>query len=233
MAELRQQVQYLQQGMQGQAEAEAYYPPDEQSLEWADQMVQGGQGGQAALWAMQNQPLLYDRIMDAWFEQSPREAGRFETAMMLDQQQRAYEQQNQPLRQLEQTEMFKQAWANVAQSHPDLEQVAQAIGEVEQIAPALARDALEAPDLVTRQRALENLYYLAKGRQADSAVEAATQQSRAQAEDVVAEKLAATVTGTTSSPAGEPSVDSVRKWKQGFLDPEPTSIWAEVQKAQS
>jgi hypothetical protein len=229
---LRQQVQALSQAQAYEQEQEAYYPPDEQSVEWAEQMVEGGQAGAAAVWALQNQPLLYDRIMDAWFESSPREASRFETAMMLDQQQHQFDSQNQPLRQLEQTEGFKQAWANVAQAHPDLEQVAQTIGELEAVAPALARDVLEGPDLPTRQRALENLYYLAKGRQADTAVEAATQQSRAQTEDIVAEKLAATVTGATSSPQGETSVDPLKAWKQNFLEPEPTSIWAEVKKAQ-
>jgi hypothetical protein len=184
----------------------------------------------AATWALENQPLLYNRVMQIWATNDPLAASRFEGALMREQLKQEMEeritQQYGPVAQTvtEQTQasQFDSAWKTVATKYPDLATYGQHMMDAAASAPELAQS-LQTGDVPSKERLIENLYWLAKGRQADTIAAAATDLGRQQQQQTAAEKRSAAVaSGSSSQARGEKT--NIESWKEQFLEAPTTSI---------
>jgi hypothetical protein len=184
----------------------------------------------AAMWALENQPLLYNRVMQIWAGTDPLGAGRFENALMRDQMQQEMTEQFEKkygstvstVTEQTQASQFDTAWRAVATKVPDLADRADAMMEAAAAAPELAA-ALQSGDVASKERLIENLYWLAKGKQADHLAAAATDLGRQQQKDASARKRGASVaSGSSAQARGEKT--NIESWKEQFLEAPSTSI---------
>lgn len=228
--ELRRELQEMRQSLQGSSN-EDYVPIDDQTASAVDELAESNPQ-QAAAWALEHQPLLYERVMDIWFQNDPRSAGRFENGLMLRQMRdditASIGPAVAPLQAQAQERAFAEAWANVAQKYPDMSSHGEAMLEAAKTVPELSH-ALTTGDAASKERLIENLLFLARGREADRFAAAAAETGRGQATDAIAEKIAAAVaTGSHAQASGEKT--PIEAWKDNFLAEPSTSIWSGLER---
>ena len=191
--------------LRSQAEApdETSYAPDQRTVDWFDEQVDENPRG-AAIWAMQNDRsgALYNRAMDAWYEVQPRQAGGFEREMEMGQLAQVISYQQAPLVQQAQQQEFVQAWQQAFSKIPDLSEHVDAIMSAAESAPEILIP-LQRGSLADKQRVIENLYWLAKGRKADTLTEAAQQFASQQAQSERTAAQAAAVAPASSFAVSE------------------------------
>lgn len=156
------ELEQLQQTVLQMQQPQQYQPmvPDQATVDWIDEqiMTNPASAQQFAVQALQaNQPLLYDRIMESWFQVQPRSASRFENAL-------AVEQAKQEMRaaapaQNDAAEM-QNALTNVLAQHPEFNQYA------DQLDTAIERYPVVSAGLrgnsQEKQNAIETLFALAE-----------------------------------------------------------------------
>lgn len=122
-----------------------------------------------------------------------------------------------PVQQRNQEQTIASAYHAVAGRLPDINQFGDAIMEAAQSAPEVVA-ALQSGTPADAERVFENLYWLAKGRQADT-ITAATQQSQAeQAEANRQAKAQAVVANVSSRPTSGEGKDAIDRFRQSILD---------------
>lgn len=227
VGDLRKELDAIKAQLDKPAEAQQEYAPvDNQTIEALDELA-ASNPLQAAQWALQYQPLLYDRVMETWFETDARGASRFETQLTLSSYQKELTDNLaptlKPLQQETQQREFGAAWASVADKYPDIDTHADAMLEAAAGVPEIVQ-VLQSGDQASKARMIENLLFLARGRQADQVVDAKTAAGQAQRAQDAADKAAASVASASSNQTrGEKS--NVASWKEQFLKEPSTNIW--------
>lgn len=175
----------------------------EEHVTWLDEQVDENPQG-AALWAMQNDPsgALYNRVLDAWYEQAPRAASTFERQLEMAALVQHQQQAQQPLVEQFQQNEFAQAWQAVSDRVPAINSNVEAIIEVAQGNPDLLMS-LQSGSREAKERTIENLHYLALGRQAGTLPE--QQVATPESSEARAVKLAAATAVASSAGPGEKS----------------------------
>lgn len=207
-------------------------PVTEALIEQVEAVAEENPAG-AAIWALENQPMLYDRVMETWYENDPRRAAAFERQLEMAQLRQEMDTKlapvAQPIAQQQQQASFNEAWAATAQKYPDMKEIATAMSETAQYAPEIvaALQSGETP-VAEKQRLVENLYWLTKGRQADTTAAAAVDLGRQQATTAAAEKAAAAVVTGTAPPANAGTADPIRAWKEAMIAEPSTSIFGGI-----
>lgn len=234
LGDLRRQVQ----DMATRLEQGAYAPQQQQqqvqiTQETIDALDQAAMESpeRAALWAIDNDPsgMLFERVMDTWFEQNPRQAARFETNLALLQQEDSLLSQMSPI--LDATERTTResavttAWGEVASRHSDMREIAPAMQQTLEARPNLANAILTA-DPAEKVELIENLYLITKGLQADAQTSAGKQVSDEHRESSRQAKVAAKVaTGRATQGKGENSSSArLAKFKETMLEDSATDI---------
>lgn len=138
-------------------------PLNEQTVGAFDQLVEQNPHA-AASWALQaNQPLLYERAMESWYDFSPKDASRFEMVNALARQQAEFQQQAQtqmePLQERHQQEQYALAIQNLRQRHPDVLERLEGMMGLAQERPHLLYG-LASHEQADREKTLEDLYLL-------------------------------------------------------------------------
>jgi hypothetical protein len=225
LGELRREIQELRESQQTPQQQEQYVPVSNELVSQIDELADVNPQ-QAAVWSLANQPLLYDRVMETWFENDPRGASRFEMALMRAELEAEVKEQiapiQAPIQQQTAEAQFAQAWASVTKKFPDMN--GEAVLEAAQAAPEIA-EALQHGDVATKERMIENLYWLAKGRQADSVTATTAAAVAESAAQVVQQKLEAQVVSGSSAATRGDTVDPITAWKQRLLAESSTSIF--------
>jgi hypothetical protein len=180
---------------------------DQPTVDWFDEQIADNPQG-AAVWAMRQDPsgVLYNRAMESWYEESPRQASAFERELEMGAMAKAVDQRLSsiaaPMMARTHQDDFDSAWNAVYQQHPDLPEHGDAILEAAQSAPEVVAQ-LQSGTLQDKQRVIENLYWLAKGRQADTLTEAAQQFASQQAQSERTAAQAAAVAPASSLAVSE------------------------------
>lgn len=231
LGDLRKQVEEIKTKVDREPEPQ-YAAVDTETINALDELAEKNPV-EAARWALQYQPLLYDRVMEVWFGNDPRGASRFETSLTLGAAKQEWVKEIapalQPLQRQSQEQEFARAWATVGQKYPDMESHAEAMLEAAKTAPELAA-ALQSGDMASKERLIENLLFLARGRQADTLASAAVEAARTQKTKAQSEKLAAAVASGSSKEAREEKT-GIAAWKEQFVQAPETSIWAGLETA--
>lgn len=214
MGELQKQLTELQEALQAPM-PEQPAPVTQEMVDWFDEQAMEDPAG-AVAYALQNDPtgVLYNRAMDVWYEESPRQAAAFERRLELQAYQQEMWQQQRPLYEQAARQDFAALWQEMAADIPELrdpataEAMMQAVREAPEILAGL-RSGL--PD--DRKRMIRNLYKLAKFEQANRVASEA--QYAPSNESPQAPHVASQETNVDPEPksAGE-------RWAEEFLDPE-------------
>lgn len=220
LGELRQMRQQLTQQQVYQQQPTMQL--NQETVDWFDQQVMDNPQG-SAVWALRQDPsgVLYNRAMEAWYEESPRQASAFEREMEMGAMAQAVDQRlssiTAPMQARAHQNDFSAAWNAASQQHPDLVEHGDAILEAAQSAPEVVA-LLQSGTLQDKQRVIENLYYLAKGKQATSLGAAAQDMAAQQAQETRAAKDESFV--ASSGQRNEPKNKSnVEKWLTEVFDP--------------
>lgn len=219
LGELRQRQQQMEAflaGLQQQAPQQPQYNYSiDQIVEAAEQSPQ-----ETAFWAIQNAPQAYDTVMDVWYQTDAKGASRFEQQIMAQALREQIRQEMapaiQPAMDMSRTNAFYQAWAEVAQSNPEINNHTQQILEAAESAPEIV-SILRDGDIDSKKRMLTQLYWMARGRNADTLAAAAQgvmQQQNAQ--NQYAKNQAQVVTSPGSGSADTTRSDRVAAWKREF-----------------
>lgn len=180
---------------------------------YSDQIEENA--AQVAVWALQNgQDLLYDQAIRHLYETGDLfTANRLEQARMMAAMQaemrNTIEPISAPVQRMTQNQEFNEAWKTVSTKLPELNKFADAIMEAAQSAPEVV-GALREGNMAAKERVIENLYWLAKGRQAETFQEAAKEVAKEAAEENHRAKAEATVASASSSPTRG---DTGKTWK--------------------
>jgi hypothetical protein len=208
------QALYQQQYQQSQPQ---YNYSLEQVVEAAEQNPQ-----QTAVWAIQNAPHSYDTVMDVWYQVDAKGASRFEQQIMAqalrDQIRQEMAPAIVPAMQMSQQNDFYQAWSAVAAQNPEINQHTKQILEAAESAPEVV-DLLRNGDLESKQRVITQLYWMARGRNADTLAAAAQGVMQEQNEqNQYAKNQAQVVTSSGTSSADTTSGDRIAAWKRQFRE---------------
>lgn len=116
---------------------------------------------QAAVWSLQNnQPHIYEQVMDYWFENDPKNAARFESQILLAQERERWEQVIQPLQRTTGSAEMNQAFRSVSRQHPDITNHLESMLSIARESPYLT-EALTKGTQDSREKVIEQLYVLA------------------------------------------------------------------------
>lgn len=134
-------------------------------VEWITEQAQE-RPADAAVWALQNQPALYDTVMETWFEIDPRRASQFERRLEMESIQRQFEEKLAPIagpvRAQGELGALNGAFEKVKQELPDLDAMAPAMQQAVETMPHLQMIlASGQPD--AREQFFKALYFAAKG----------------------------------------------------------------------
>lgn len=121
-----------------------------------------------------------------------------------------------PVQQRNQEQTIASAYHAVASRLPDINQFGDAIMEAAQSAPEVVA-ALKSGTAQDAERVFENLYWLAKGRQADTVTAAAQQAQAEQTEANRQAKAQAVVANVSSRPTSVEGKDAIDRFKQSIL----------------
>ena len=176
-----------------------------------------------AAWALQNDNKpAFEAAMREWYDQDPREAGRFERVLERELLKQELTQQIQPeiesVRSQQQARQVADAHRELATAYPDFHTVLESAtaDEVSGIDPS----ALQALKDTNPKAALELVYrWVAQGRQAQKQQQVSAQRAEQRQE----KREAAVVTAETNTPSDAPQTptDMLRDF---MLSPEPQSV---------
>lgn len=172
MGELQKQLRELQESLSQPPEPQAPQITQE-TVDWFDDQIASRGPQAAAVWALQNDPagpdgVFYGRAMEAWFDESPREAAAFQTRVEVVRATHALQAQQLPLYEQAAKQEFAAAWRSLQAEIPDLADPA--------IAESMLKAAEEAPEVLSglqsgdpddRKRVIRTLYRLAKFEEAN------------------------------------------------------------------
>jgi hypothetical protein len=199
-------------------------PLDAGTLSWFGQQVENNPQA-AVMWALQNAPALYPQAMEAWIDAEPYQAISLHTRLAVAQAQNEIRDEMAPVADETQTQQFHRAWAEVARAHPDLNKLEQQIVEAAQSSPAIVRE-LQTGTAESKKAVLEQLYYLAKGRSAETLAAAAQEIAQETQEASRQAKKEATVASASSRPASRGEKTNVDRFKEALLETPSTSVSA-------
>lgn len=135
-------------------------------LGWLSELVDDDPYTAAEMAREAGDQAAYTRVMQSWSEDNPEAARLYHQNVELAARQQAMEQQLQqalqPVQQQLQDQRLAVGWRNVATRHPDVQQMGDELAAAAAEAPELAY-ALQSPG--QEERALEQLYYIAKAKQ--------------------------------------------------------------------
>jgi len=193
-----------------------------ETVDWFDQQAMENPQG-AAVWAMQHDSsgVLYNRAMEQWYDASPRQAAAFERQLEMSAMAQAVDHRlsnvTLPLRERQAQQDFTDVWAEMQTAHPDIADHAEAIVEAAKAAPEVLA-IMQTGTIDDKRRVVENLYYLAMGRQATSLSQAAQDMAAQQAQETQTAKAGAFVASSGSrneSDARSPA----ERWLEEVFDP--------------
>jgi len=199
---------------QSQQQQPQYSYSIEQVVEAAEQSPQ-----ETAVWAIQNAPESYDTVMDVWYQVDAKGASRFEQQIMAQALREQIRNEMAPaivpMHQMNQQQAFYQAWSAVAQENPEISQHTQQILEAAEQAPEIV-GALQNGDLESKKKLLTQLYWMARGRNADTLAAAAQGVMQEQTQQNLHAKNQAS--GITSPGVGNTDTanDKLQAWRQQF-----------------
>lgn len=185
--------------------------------------------GALAHWAYENgREDVYEQAMDAWFEFQPRQAARFEQAIMLRDVEQRMQSAIQPIAQpvAEQTAAREivAAQRDLGAKYADFNEILSSATEAE--LRDFPRDVAEKAQTGTYQekiQALETLYRWVKAERVSTGpmtqTDDADVQRQAEADEA---KIQAAVVSASSSPARE-GKSGVQEFKNFLLEPDPTN----------
>lgn len=135
----RAEISELRQQLGQQAQTQRAAPLTQETTAALDQFTEQNPTG-AAMWALQNDTsgVLYERVMENWFDMDPKGASRFERALERQTMEAQVAQRIAPFEQQRQQQEFARDWYAVAQRHPDISEHSQSIMEVAQRSPKIA-----------------------------------------------------------------------------------------------
>lgn len=214
-AELGQYRQLVEQAQQPQPEPPPQTDDDLARFDtWAEENPV-----QAAQYALQTSPQLYERVMDNWYDLDPKTASRFErgleNAAIQQQLQQTYGQPLQHVREQRQQEQILEAFAEVQTRYPDINDYAQQLQQAFETYPHLLQP-LQTGAPHDRVRAIEAAYLVARGLpQPQQTPQTAPQTGATPTVPAYADKIAAAVaTGHTPPGAtGGAKTEAERIWE--------------------
>lgn len=187
-----------------------------------DQVIEAAEANpqETAFWAIQNAPQSYDTVMDVWYQTDAKGASRFEQQIMAQALREQIRQELapaiQPAMEMSRTNDFYQAWSDVAAQNPEINNHTKAILEAAESAPEVI-SILQNGDVDSKRRVLTQLYWMARGRTADTLAAAAQGvMQEQQAQNQHAKNQAQVVTSSGSSSADTTSADRLAAWKREF-----------------
>jgi hypothetical protein len=163
---------------------------------------------------------LYEQAMEAWHAHNPRQAAAYERRLELTYMQQQFDERlNQvaaPVQEQEGVREFARVLAEVEAEHPDIQNFGDAILEAAQTTPEVV-SILQRGTYDSKKRVVESLYWMARGRQADTLREAAETVAREQQDKTRRQKAKAGGATASTSPA---AVDksAIDRFKQSILD---------------
>lgn len=202
-----------------QARQQAQTPPPQTDDDlarfdaWAEE-----QPIQAAQYALQTSPQLYERVMTNWYDLDPKGASRFERALemhaMQQQMQAAYGQPLQHVREQRQQEEILEAWAEVQARHTDINAYATQIQQAFETYPHLLAP-LQTGTREDRARAIEAAYLVARALPQPDPQPQAQGPGQGPVLPGAGDKLAATVTTghTPPGPGQTRQTEAERIWQ--------------------
>jgi len=193
-------------------------PLTQDVVSWVDEQVAENPHG-IAEWARQNDPsgVLYNRVLDAWYELAPRQASAFERQQELQHFQGMLAQQQAPLVEAAQQQKVTEAFLAVRAELPDIDKYAEQILAEAQANPELLAPLASgtAPD---RERVIRNLYRLARSEEANTVASAVGQELAQRAEQAEAARQQAFVaTGSATSDPEHKTPEE--RWLEEVFDP--------------
>lgn len=219
---LRQEMEAIRQQISSTPAAPAALPSNTQELLEDDP-------GTLAQWAFENgRQDVYDQAMDAWFELAPRQASRFEQAVLMGEMQRQMESRIEPiatpLAEQSAAREIVQAQRELGLRFSDFNEILGTATEAE--LAGFPRDVAEKAQTGTYQEkisALETLYRWVKAERllAGPMTQTDTTDAQRQAEAEEA-KQQAVVVSASSAPARE-GKSGVQEFKNFLLEPDPTN----------
>lgn len=194
VGQLRSELEQLRSRLEQPQQPQFQRPITEQDVEAIDMLAQSNpHAALAQANAIDPTGMLTDRVMDIWYMTNPREAGAFQTAVALQEQEQRLAQMLQPVVQTTQQsaeeQAFVQAWENVQTSRPDLNEQAPRIEAVLNENPALARAIVNAQSPDEKAALLTVAYDAAKGVNSEALTQG---QQKIAAEQAEAARLAKT-----------------------------------------
>lgn len=171
---------------------------------------------QTAEWARQNAPQHFRQVMREWYDDDPFDATEYHASRIAVSYDQRLAQEVGPAvqgySQNRQEVEFAQAWTNVQQAHPDLNDLANDVLAVSEHAPELADALVNGDNQQVKQRALENLLHIARATRSsagESFVGGPASDPSQVAREQIQEKLDARVATGSSAPTqgGKTNID--------------------------
>lgn len=165
----------------------------------------------------------FQQAMTEWKDEDPFAAAVWvadqKRQAELTQLRQEYESRLVPVQQRNQQQMTADAYQAVAARIPDINQFGDGMLQAAETAPEIVA-ILQSGTQQDVERVFENLYWLAKGRQADTVNAAAAQAAAAQTEANRQAKTQAVVASASSTPAPAEGKDAIDRFKQSILGAE-------------
>lgn len=234
IAELRKAIEGIDQKLDEPEYDDLYdepYVPSSRITELAE----AGRFQEAAWLAAQSgDQFAYDKVMDDWADEAPRAANRFETQMMLDQQQRAYEQQfaqvQQPIQQQRTQDEFNRAFSELSQQYgQDFMEKASRFEEIAKGNPNLVAS-LATGDYGVKKATLDTLYKQAAYEAGFVQRQAQEQIDHQQAQAEQAQRVQATVaSASTAAPHISQPPSAKEALEKFFAERQSRTGWSTVE----
>ena len=187
-------------------------------------LLEAGRYQEAAVYAAQSgNNLLYDQVLEAWFEEQPRAAANFDTNLKLQAMEARWQQQRQPEVQARVQSEADKAWNNVAKRFSDLPGLADKVIEAGQRYPDVLRVLQTDSGIEGKERAIEALYKIAKADSLDTLSQASQEAAQVAADEARRDK-ADSVVASASNAKREAPKTNVERFKQAILDAEELSV---------
>jgi len=211
-------------GRLAQLEQASYQQQQPQYNYSLEQVVEAAESNpqETAVWAIQNAPESYDTVMDVWYQVDAKGASRFEQQIMAQALREQIRMEMAPavapMMEMGQQSAFYQAWSEVAKANPEINNYTRQIVETAEAVPEII-GLLRNGDLESKQRTITQLYWMARGRNADTLAAAAQGVLQEQQnQNQQAKSQAQVVTSSGVSNADTTSQDRVAAWKRQFRE---------------
>ncbi len=192
---------------------------DQATVDWFDNLaVENPQ--QAVAWSLQaQQPHLFDRAMNTWYETQPRQAAAFERAVERDQLRAEFQQSVQPVQQTvaaqTETAEIAQAIQNITSADERLLPLSDELPGLAERYPAVAA-ALKSPDFAGKQQAVEALFKIALSERTDTLTQADQQARQTETEEAQQARAQAAVASGTTSTERTTETSNIDRFRQDF-----------------